>query len=70
MSKVTDSDLVLNEGLIFIYLGLVVTRAYSLCHRNKLIIAALLFGFIGGFVVDLLGRQIILPLFDEESHSF
>lgn len=42
------------------YPGLLVTRAYSLCHRNKGITAALAFGLLIGLVLNLLGKEVLI----------
>lgn len=39
------------------YLGLLVTRTYSLCHRNKFIVAALGLGLLAGLILTLLRKN-------------
>lgn len=51
------------------YLGLLVTRTYSLCHRNKIVTAALVFGVLVGLVFYLIGKeQLILVYLNKWAH--
>lgn len=55
------------------YLGLLVVQTYSIYKGNVIIIIALVFGFLAGMVINLLGkdsRTVGLGMIRERSHSF
>lgn len=65
--RLVTSELVFLQKLNT-YLGLLVTRAYSLCQGKKIITAALVFIFIGGTILNLIRKERLISVKLCESH--